>query len=143
MQRAALQFLALILLAFFVLQAKALNYPESRRDDTTNTYHGVTVADPYQWLEDWSSTEVKTWSTKQNDVARGFLDALPNRDEIARRVDSVMSADTVSYYSGQRIGDKAWFMKYAPPKQQPFLVEVEADGNKASEMIVFDPATAD
>lgn len=143
MQRVALQFLALILPAFFVLPAKASNYPESRRDDTTNTYHDVSVADPYQWLEDWSSSEVKNWSARQNEVARGFLDGLPNRDEIARRVDSVMSADTVSYYSGQRIGDKAWFMKYAPPKQQPFLVEVDADGNKASERIVFDPATAD
>jgi len=143
MQRAAIHLFALILPVFLTLPADAFDYPESRRDDTTNTYHDVSVADPYQWLEDWSSSEVKNWSVRQNEVARGFLDGLPNRDEIARRVDSVMSADTVSYYSGQRIGDKAWFMKYAPPKQQPFLVEVDADGNKASERIVFDPATAD
>jgi prolyl oligopeptidase len=133
----------LALLGFFTLPVKALDYPETRRANTTNSYHGVTVSDPYQWLEDWSSNEVKTWSADQNKVARGFLDSLPNRDDIARRVDSVMSADTVSYYSGQRIGDKAWFMKYAPPRQQPYLVEIDPDGNPASERIVFDPATAD
>ena len=143
MQRCWLHSFGLILLCFFTLPVAALDYPESRRENTTNTYHELKVADPYQWLEDWSSTEVKSWSASQNEVARNFLDGLSNRDDIARRVDSVMSADTVSYYAGQRIGDKAWFMKYAPPKQQPFLIEVAADGNPASERIVFDPATAD
>lgn len=143
MQRAAIHFFALILPVILTLPANAFDYPESRREGTTNTYHGVSVADPYQWLEDWSSAEVKTWSNRQNEIARAFLDDLPKRDDIARRVDSVMSADTVSYYSGQRVADKAWFMKYAPPKQQPFLVEVDADGNKASERIVFDPAKSD
>lgn len=143
MQRATIHFFTLVLPIFIALPANAFDYPESRREDTTNTYHDVSVADPYQWLEDWSSSEVKAWSARQNEVARGFLDGLPKRDDITRRVDSVMSADTVSYYSGQRIGDKAWFMKYAPPKQQPFLVEIDADGNPASERVVFDPATSD
>jgi len=133
----------LILPALVSVSAAAFDYPETRREDTSNSYHGVTVQDPYQWLEDWSSEEVKAWSTDQNQVARGFLDGLPHRTEIAKRVDSVVSANTVSYYSGQRIGDKAWFMKYAPPKQQPFLVEVDVDGNLDSERVVFDPLTAD
>jgi len=121
----------------------ALDYPDTRRDDTVNTYHEVQVKDPYQWLEDWSAEEVKAWSTEQNAVARKFLDGLPGRSEIARRVEQVMSADTVSYYSAQRVGDKAWFMKYAPPRQQPFLIEIDAVGNRESERVIFDPATAD
>ena len=143
MQRPLLHFSGFILLCFLSLSAMAFDYPKSRHENTTNTYHGVKVEDPYQWLEDWSSEEVKNWSASQNEVARNFLDALPKRDEIARRVESVMSADTVSYYSGQRLGDKAWFMKYAPPKQQPFLIEIDADGNQASERVIFDPQTAD
>ena len=143
MQRPLLHFSGFILLCFLSLSAMAFDFPESRHENTTNTYHGVKVEDPYQWLEDWSSEEVKNWSASQNEVARNFLDALPKRDEIARRVESVMSADTVSYYSGQRLGDKAWFMKYAPPKQQPFLIEIDADGNQASERVIFDPQTAD
>ena len=131
-------------LAFLVCQPGwALDYPETRRENTTNTYHEVAVADPYQWLEDWSSEEVKAWSAAQNNVARSFLDALPHRDEIAKRVAAVVSADTVSYYAAQRIGDQAWFMKYAPPRQQPFLVQIDADGNLSSERVVFDPETAD
>ena len=133
----------LVLLFFLAIPAMAFDYPDSRRESTTNTYHEVVVDDPYQWLEDWSSEEVKTWSAEQNSVARTYLDGLPKRDEIAKRVDAVVSGDTVSYYSVQRVGDKAWFMKYAPPRQQPFLIHIDADGNAASERVVFDPQTAD
>jgi prolyl oligopeptidase len=120
-----------------------MDYPDSRRENTTNSYHGIKVADPYQWLEDWSSAEVKAWSGQQNAVARNYLDALPHRKEIASRVEAVVSADTVSYYSAQRVGQDAWFMKYAPPKQQPYLVKVNASGDPSSEKIVFDPEVAD
>jgi len=132
-----------VLLVFLAFPAMAFDYPDSRRESTTNTYHEVVIDDPYQWLEDWSSAEVKTWSAEQNSVARTYLDGLPKRDEIAKRVDAVVSGDTVSYYSVQRVGDKAWFMKYAPPRQQPFLIHIDADGNAASERVVFDPQTAD
>jgi prolyl oligopeptidase len=135
--------LTAFLTTVLVLPAWAMDYPETRQETTSNTYHGVEVSDPYQWLEDWTSAEVKTWSAGQNELARQYLDALPHRAGIARQVEQVMSADTVSYYAAQRIGDQAWFMKYAPPKQQPFLVQIDADGNLASEKAVFDPATAD
>jgi len=138
-----MRYLLFTLLAFLAMPVQAFDYPESRREGTTNSYHDVVVADPYQWMEDWSSTEVKTWSAAQNEVAREFLDGLPKRDEIAKRVEAVISGDTVSYYSAQRVGDKAWFMKYAPPKQQPYLITIDADGNQDSERVVYDPGTND
>ena len=138
-----MRFLSLTLLVFITMPVLAFDYPESRREGTTNTYHNVVVADPYQWMEDWSSAEVKSWSAAQNEVSRKYLDGLPRRDEIAKHVEAVISGDTVSYYSVQRVGDKAWFMKYAPPKQQPFLITIDADGNPESERIIYDPVTAD
>jgi len=133
-------------LFMMVIVAQAVwaeDYPATRRDTVINTYHGVSVEDPYQWLENWPDQEVKAWSAGQNTAARQYLDSLPHRAEIAERVQAVISADTVSYYSAQRIGDQAWFIKYAPPKQQPFLVQIDADGNAASERVIYDPAIAD
>lgn len=53
--------------------------PDTRRDDTVETLHGHVVADPYRWLEDPDSAETKAWVAAQNDVSRGYLDALPAR----------------------------------------------------------------
>jgi len=138
-----MQLRLLVLTSIIAQAALAADYPETRRETVVDTYHGVSVEDPYQWLEDGSSEEVKAWSARQNEAARQYLDGQPNRQEIENRVNEVVSADTVSYYSAQRIGDTAWFIKYAPPRQQPFLVQIDADGNPDSERVIFDPAAVD
>jgi prolyl oligopeptidase len=135
--------LCLAFLAMSSIAAIAGEYPETRREVVVDSYHVVEVADPYQWLEDWSSAEVKAWSAAQNEAARAQLDALPHRKAIAQRVEAVMGGDTTSYYSAQRVGDQAWFIKYAPPKQQPYLVQIHASGDADSERIVFDPEKMD
>ena len=134
---------SIALFAMLLTSTAVTAFPESPRGTTVDTYHGVTVADPYRWLEDWSAQDVKTWSTAQNSMARSTLDGLKGRQAIAEQVESLSVDDSVSYYSGERIANNAWFMKYAPPKQQSFLVQLDV-GNKAlSERIVYDPATAE
>jgi len=130
----------IVMLAVPVLAAES---PETRCENTSNTYHDIVVQDPYRWLEDWSSTEVKFWSANQNEHARNFLDGLPGQAVLSARVEEVISADTARYSSGQRLQEKAWFLKYAPPKQQRFLVEIDAVGNSISERMVFDPELTD
>src|SRR5689334_5468772 len=63
-------------------------YPETKRTDHVDTLHGVKVADPYRWLEDdvRKSTEVADWVTKQNNAARAFLDTIPQRGAIVKRL---------------------------------------------------------
>jgi prolyl oligopeptidase len=124
------------------LHAQAYEYPDTREEATVDTYHGVQVKDPYQWLENWSSEEVKEWSAAQNLVARKLLDSLPNREEIAARLNASLS-DTESYYLAERVGGVAWFMKFAPPKQQAFIVSIDSTGDPESEKIVFDPVDFD
>jgi len=133
----------IFLVVAFVSLAAVADYPETRHEIVINTYHGVEVEDPYQWLEDWASEEVKTWSAAQNDAARKYLDALPHREKITARVEEVIGGNTVSYSSAQRIGDLAWFMKFAPPKQQPVLVQINVEGDPESERVIFDPETHD
>lgn len=36
-------------------------YPAVRRTDVTDTIHGVTIADPYRWLEDPDSKETEVY----------------------------------------------------------------------------------
>lgn len=117
-------------------------HPGTRKEDTVNTYHGVTVEDPYQWLEDWSAQEVKDWSSAQNAVAREYLDALPQREAIAARVMETLS-DADYYHSVERTGEQAWFIKDSAPKQQPFVVRVHVSGDLTTEKVIFDPEVFD
>lgn len=64
----------------------ALSYPAARRDDHTDDYHGVTVPDPYRWLEDSHGPETQSWTQAQNALTRRLLDDVPGRDAFARRL---------------------------------------------------------
>ena len=59
--------------------AQNLIYPETRKVDQLDTYHGTRVADPYRWLEDDNSAETKAWVVAQNAVTNRYLEALPQR----------------------------------------------------------------
>jgi len=48
--------------------AGALRYPEARRDEQRDLYHGAEVADPYRWLERTDSPETKRWVDEENSL---------------------------------------------------------------------------
>ena len=65
-----------------------VRYPESRREAVHDTFHGVKVADPYRWLEQdvRESKEVQQWVAAENKVTQAFLQAIPQRDAIGKRL---------------------------------------------------------
>jgi prolyl oligopeptidase len=63
-----------------------LSYPQTRRVSQTDTYHGVTIADPYRWLEDPNTEETAQWVEAQNKVTFDYLNQLPGRDRINARL---------------------------------------------------------
>ena len=64
-----------------------VTYPFSKRDTAvTDSYFGITVKDPYRWLEDDQSAETKDWVQKQNIVTNGYLSQIPYRAKIGKRL---------------------------------------------------------
>ena len=61
-------------------------YPQARRGDQVDDYHGTRVADPYRWLEDVDSAETRAWIEAENALTFRFLAAIPERDAIRRRL---------------------------------------------------------
>lgn len=47
------------------------------------------MPDPYRWLEDADSDEVRDWVLAQGDASRGYLNALPDRDAITDRLSAL------------------------------------------------------
>jgi prolyl oligopeptidase len=61
-------------------------YPQTRRMDHLDNLHGTVVADPYRWLEDDNAPETGAWVEAQNHVTFGYLEQIPERREITRRL---------------------------------------------------------
>src|SRR5687767_13027957 len=75
---------------------QTLPYPATRATDTRDTLFGVPVADPYRWLEDVRSPEVRAWMDAQNRLARQRLAELPGREFLTRRLRELFYIDTIS-----------------------------------------------
>src|SRR5262245_46506778 len=67
---------------------KRPSYPETRRMDHVDDYHGTHVPDPYRWLENdvRKDKEVADWVVAQNKVTFGYLESIPEREAIKRRL---------------------------------------------------------
>lgn len=63
-----------------------LTYPEARKADVVDNYHGVQVADPYRWLEDPDSEETRAWIEAENKLTFAYLESIPARKRINRRL---------------------------------------------------------
>ncbi|GGD80612.1 prolyl oligopeptidase family serine peptidase [Planktosalinus lacus] len=73
-----------------------LNYPETKKVDTIDTYFGTEIQDPYRWLEDDMSDETAKWVEEQNQVTFDFLNQIPFRNEINNRLTEFWNYEKIS-----------------------------------------------
>ena len=81
--------------------------PETRIANVTDTLHGVALVDPYRWLEDEQSPEVRDWIARQNAYADSVLRDSPLRARFTARLDQLM--DTPDMSEPRRAGDWEYF----------------------------------
>ena len=117
--------------------------PPTPREKTVDTIHGVKVADPYRWLENWDDPKVKAWSDAQNTRTRAYLDALPTQTPLKAELTRLITATSPSYYGLVARGDAVFAVYSNPAKQQPVLVTLNAHGDAASRKVILDPNTLD
>jgi prolyl oligopeptidase len=110
-------------------------YPPSRTTDTSDTLFGTVVRDPYRWLEDGDSPEVKAWAMAQDAFARARLDRLPHRDAILARLEALDRAEARGWYL-RRPGGRVFFTRRAADQDKWVVVVREANG---SERTLIDP----
>lgn len=71
-------------------------YPETAKVDTTDTYFGNPVPDPFRWLEDDRSEATGDWVKSQNAVTFGYLDQIPFRNALKQRLEKLWNYEKVS-----------------------------------------------
>ena len=113
----------------------ALKYPETKRGEHMDTYHGVEIADPYRWLEDLDATETEAWVTAQNKVTFGYLASLPDRDALRARLTEVWNYERFS--TPKRRGGKVFYQRNDGLQNQS-VVYVQ-DGIEDEPRVLLDP----
>ncbi len=113
-----------------------VNYPDIKRDTTVvDNYHGKKVADPYRWLEDDNSEETKAWVKAENKATFGYLNQIPYREDIQKRLETLWNYERFS--TPFKEGGKYYFFKNDGLQNQSVLYE-QADLN-ATQNVALDP----
>ncbi len=110
-------------------------YPATRRQALHETLHGVDVTDPYRWLEDEKSEEVRAWMKAEDEFARAKLAPLPGREAFAMRLSELF------YVEGMRIPRRfgtRWFYARRPAKSEKWIVYYR-EGRTGPEKVLLDP----
>jgi len=55
-------------------------YPNPRRMDQIDNFHGTKIHDPYRWMENLNDPELKKWIEDENQLTQTVLDTIPERN---------------------------------------------------------------
>jgi len=130
-----------LLLALMTLPPAAsageFDYPETKKVDQVDDYHGAKIADPYRWLEDDVRTneEVAAWVEAQNKVTSAFLESIPEREKIKKRLTDLWNYE--KFGSPFKAGGRYFFFKNDGLQNQNVLYVQESLA--AEPRVLIDP----
>lgn len=105
----------------------ALNYPETKKGDVVDNYHGQDVTDPYRWLEDDLSDETAAWVKAQNEVSFGYLESIPFRQKVVNRLTELWNYE--KYSAPFKEGNYTYYFKNDGLQNQSVIYREDANGN--------------
>ena len=116
-------------------EKKGMHYPPTKAEKIVETMFGVSVSDPYRWLEDAAKPDVKAWMDAQDKLARAQLAKLPGRAALVDRLKALLYVDVITppvhrgtrYFYSRRHADKEKSIYYW------------REGESGAEQVLLDP----
>ena len=106
--------------------------------DVTQVLHGVTVHDPYRYMEDLKDPQTRAWLEAQGAYAARALAALPQRDALAARIEELQQSAGDSIDEVVRMpGERLFYLKRSARESQYKLVV--RTGLNGPERVLVDP----
>lgn len=129
---------ALIILSLLLIVscAQEIKMPHSKTVQHADNYHGTLVLDPYRWLEDFTSTEVKEWVDQQNTFTETFL-ANSSRDAIRENLENIWVSESIS--TPFKVQNKIFYYFNSGELQQSKLMIKDCESCEAR--VLLDPNT--
>ncbi len=113
-----------------------IKYPETKKGETVDVYFDTKVSDPYRWLEDDKSAETGAWVKAENEVTYGYLDKIPFREELKKRMEKLWNYEKIGapYIEGKF----TYFSKNNGLQNQSVIYRKD---EKGKEEVFLDPNT--
>ena len=129
-----ISFSAVLLLLISCNSRQKIKYPTTEKIVVTDAYFDTEVKDPYRWLEDDMSAEVKDWVKLQNEVTFSYLEEIPQREELKNRLEKLWNYEKIG--TPFQEGDYTYFYKNDGLQNQYVLYRKKGEG---AEQVFIDP----
>ncbi|MFO7745533.1 MAG: prolyl oligopeptidase family serine peptidase [Psychroflexus sp.] len=116
-----------------------LTYPETKQVDTVDSYFDTEVKDPYRWLENDRSDETEEWVKAQNDLTFGYLEEIPYRDQLKKRLSEVWNYEKIG--APFKRGDYTYFSKNDGLQNQYVYYRYKTGDSIEQAEVFLDPNT--
>lgn len=109
-------------------------YPTTKKVDHSDDYFGVTVQDPYRWLEDDRAEDTKDWVQREVAFTNDYLSKIPFREEIRNQLRDKWNYEKISAPFEE--GDYVYYYKNDGLQAQSVLYRKDKTG---TEEVFLDP----
>ncbi|MDQ2900493.1 MAG: prolyl oligopeptidase family serine peptidase [Acidobacteriota bacterium] len=134
-------FALLLAVCMSILAATIPAPPKTPIKNVTDTLHGVSITDPYRWLEDQNSPETRAWIDSQIEYTKSLLDPLPGRERLHKRVEDLAKVEVMS--APVKRGNRYFFTKRMPNQNQAVLYMRSGFAGQDQALVDPNPLTPD
>ena len=123
--------------SFKSMQKHTFNYPATKKQKTVEIFHGDSIPTPYKWLDYDRNTAVLEWVKEQNKFTYSYIDQLPQREAIKKRLQKLWAYER--YQAPTKSGEYYYYLKNDGLQNQDVLYKQK--GLDSPSEVVLDPNT--
>ncbi len=127
----------LILIITACSNQNASSYPETKKEEFTETIHGYEISDSYRWLEDFTSDDSLDWVKRQNKFTKTFISKNNYKKDIANYLEQIWENESISI-PYKKEGKTFYYFNDGSFQQSKLMIK---DCDKCDERVLIDPNT--
>ena len=113
------------------------SYPETKKEEFTETIHGYEISDSYRWLEDFTSDDSLDWVKRQNKFTKTFISKNNYKKDIANYLEQIWENESISIPYKEE-GKTFYYFNDGSFQQSKLMIK---DCDKCDERVLIDPNT--
>ena len=129
--------ISLILIITSCSNQKTSSYPETKKEEFSETVYGYEISDSYRWLEDFTSNDSLDWVKRQNKFTKKFISKNKYKKNIANYLEQIWENESISM--PYKVEGKTFYYFNDGSFQQSKLMIKDCD--MCDERVLIDPNT--